>query len=105
LWWTQATEADAKHQVETVAALERQLAAVQAELVLSQDEYRQAVLKPDHTSCGVQTEAADMQHQKSDSAGMLCWWWCVVLTYALACVILLTSSLSVIIMFVTVGKI
>ncbi|KAA6430051.1 MAG: hypothetical protein FRX49_00482 [Trebouxia sp. A1-2] len=65
----QATEAEAKHQVETTAALERQLAAVQAELALAQDQCRQAMLKPDHVSCSNETEAADMQHPKLDSAG------------------------------------
>ncbi|DBB07098.1 TPA: hypothetical protein ACH3X1_011679 [Trebouxia sp. C0004] len=65
----QATQAEATRQVETTATLERQLTAVQAELALAQDQCRQAMLKPDHVSCSIQTEAADMQHPKSDSAG------------------------------------
>lgn len=101
----QATQAEARHRVETTAALERQLAAVQAELALAQDQCRQAMLKPNHASCSIQTEAADMQHPKSDNAGMLCCWWCVVLAYALADlqhVILLFLPVSVVIISMTV---
>ncbi len=92
------------HQVETTAALERQLAAVQAELALAQDQCRQAMLKPDHASCSIQTEVADVQHQKSDYAGMLCCW-CVGLTHALADlqhVILLFLPLLIMIICMTV---